>query len=150
MLKDIFNSKRPEDVFTPRSASVNKSMYVDRPEYERELNRALRSGYHIIIFGDSGCGKSWLYKKVFDEERVKYITIDLANAQNSDEIDLIFLDVVTQNLDWLINAKSKDSVVSAMPQDIGTQQNLRKKKKPHLFNCVGTYVRSPKGMTNVF
>lgn len=61
---------RPEEVFTPRSAEVNPAMYVDRPEYQQELRRAIRSGYSVIIYGESGCGKSWLYKKVFEDESI--------------------------------------------------------------------------------
>lgn len=77
----MFMSKaRPEHVFTPRAASINEVMYVERPELETELTDALGSGLHLIIHGESGTGKSWLYKKVFKDLDVEAITANLANA----------------------------------------------------------------------
>lgn len=71
---------RPEDVFTPRSATVNPSMYVQRKDLEEMLISALRGKLHIVIQGDSGTGKSWLYKKVLGDERAHYLVANLANA----------------------------------------------------------------------
>jgi predicted GTPase len=66
---------RPEEVFTPRSSDVNRRSYVPRPELEEELTEGLTESQHLIIFGESGNGKSWLYKKVFETERVSYQVI---------------------------------------------------------------------------
>jgi MoxR-like ATPase len=55
---------KPEDVFTPRAATVNQSMYIDRPQLERSIETSLRVKFHLIIHGESGTGKTWLYKKV--------------------------------------------------------------------------------------
>ena len=74
------STPKPEDVFTPRSAEVNLDMYVARPELERALQNALRGNLHMLIHGDSGTGKSWLYKKTFSELSVSYIVANLANA----------------------------------------------------------------------
>jgi len=60
----VANGIRPEDVFTPRSASVNPRTYVSRPDLERALMLALRLPKHVVIHGESGSGKTWLYKKV--------------------------------------------------------------------------------------
>lgn len=77
----MFASKpKPEEVFTPRSAEVNLDMYVARPELETALRNALRGNLHMLIHGDSGTGKSWLYKKTFSELSVSYIVANLANA----------------------------------------------------------------------
>lgn len=64
---DIFMKKflQPADVFTPRSSVINKEMYVPRARHEAALVRAFQGTKNIIIFGESGCGKSWLYKKSF-------------------------------------------------------------------------------------
>ncbi|MGD2133212.1 MAG: AAA family ATPase, partial [Maricaulaceae bacterium] len=35
---------------------------------------------HIVIKGRSGCGKSWLYKKVLEEQRAYFVDVSLANA----------------------------------------------------------------------
>jgi hypothetical protein len=71
---------RPEDVFTPRSAKVNAAMYVRRSDLEDMLLSALRGKLHIVIQGDSGTGKSWLYKKVLADEKAAYLIANLANA----------------------------------------------------------------------
>jgi hypothetical protein len=71
---------KPEQVFTPRSAEVNSEMYVARPALEKTLKLALRGNLHIIIHGESGTGKSWLYKKTFKDAGIPFIVANLANA----------------------------------------------------------------------
>lgn len=61
------NEPRPEDVFTPRASAVNQDMYVHRPDLEQKFRDALRTPKHVIVHGESGCGKTWLYKKVLAE-----------------------------------------------------------------------------------
>lgn len=68
------------EVFTPRQSDVNRSMYVDRPNHEKLLLRALKRNSHTLIFGDSGNGKSWLYKKVLSENSIPYVIANCANA----------------------------------------------------------------------
>lgn len=75
-----FKQPQPEDVFTPRSASVNQKMYVPRQGLEDALISALRGRLHIVVHGESGTGKSWLYKKVLADERAAYTIANLANA----------------------------------------------------------------------
>jgi DNA replicative helicase MCM subunit Mcm2 (Cdc46/Mcm family) len=55
-------------------------MYVQRPDLEDMLISALRGKLHIVIQGDSGTGKSWLYKKVLGAEKAHYVIANLANA----------------------------------------------------------------------
>jgi hypothetical protein len=76
----ISKPPQPEDVFTPRSASVNPAMYVPRQDLEDALVSALRGRLHIVVHGESGTGKSWLYKKVLADERAAYSIANLANA----------------------------------------------------------------------
>lgn len=79
-IRMIFSRMKPEEVFTPRSAEVNSEMYVARPNLERALKMALRGNLHMIIHGESGTGKSWLYKKTFRDAGVPFIVANLANA----------------------------------------------------------------------
>ena len=67
-------------VFTPRNPEVNPDMYVRRESLERDLRRALDGSLHILIHGESGCGKSWLYKKVLTEAGAFFVPANLANA----------------------------------------------------------------------
>lgn len=70
----------PEAVWTPRRSEVNPAMYVDRPELETQLNRFLRQNTNILIHGESGSGKSWLYRSVLDKLGAHLAVGNLANA----------------------------------------------------------------------
>lgn len=74
------NRKNITEVFTPRKSDVNESMYVNRPMHERNLSRALKRDSHTLVFGESGNGKSWLYKKVLESQSLPYIVANCANA----------------------------------------------------------------------
>jgi hypothetical protein len=71
------------DVFTPRSAQVNLKTYVPRLDLERMLIRSVRGSMHSLLFGESGNGKSWMYKKVLDENQVQYRVANCANASRA-------------------------------------------------------------------
>lgn len=74
--------KRPniEDVFTPRNRSVNAEMYVKRPELEKNLLRAINGHMHVMLFGESGNGKSWLYKHVLQQHSIPFVSANSGNA----------------------------------------------------------------------
>lgn len=75
------NNRKPiNEVFTPRKSDVNTDMYVDRPDHEKSLRRALRRDSHTLVFGESGNGKSWLYKKVLEADGINYVVANCANA----------------------------------------------------------------------
>ena len=63
-------SNRPPitDAFTPRGAEVNPEMYVHWPIHEKSLKRSVLGSVHTIVLGESGSGKSWLFKKVAADE----------------------------------------------------------------------------------
>lgn len=71
------------EVFTPRKSDVNAEMYVERPTHEKSLSRALKRDSHTLVFGESGNGKSWLYKKVLDSEGINYVVANCANASRA-------------------------------------------------------------------
>jgi hypothetical protein len=86
------NRKKVNQVFTPRRDEVNNLMYVNRPKLEKDLRRAIEGSQHVVLCGESGNGKSWLYKKVFGDE-VRYVTANCANANRlsslTKEIELV-------------------------------------------------------------
>lgn len=86
----MIKKRKIERVFTPRNNIVNKKMYIHRDILEKELIRKINGTKHIIIYGDSGVGKSWLYKKVLSDERIQYSIINLANAKRLKGITNIF------------------------------------------------------------
>lgn len=71
---------KPESIFTPKGKYVNEQMYVHRIELESALKKAMRKPKHIIVHGESGCGKTWLYKKIFAERKIKYEVLNAATV----------------------------------------------------------------------
>lgn len=86
------NRPKITDVFSPRAAVVNKAIYIERPELEKELTRALNGALHAIIYGESGSGKSWLYKKVLDD--LKWYSV-IANCANAARLRSLTEEIVT-------------------------------------------------------
>lgn len=78
---------KPEEVFTPRAARVNERMYISRENLEKSLLNAIGSTQNIIIHGESGCGKSWLFKKVFRENKIPYLTVNMANISRFESLN---------------------------------------------------------------
>ncbi len=68
------------EVFTPRNREVNKNIYINRPKLETELVEAINGTLHVLVYGDSGSGKSWLCKKVLDDLNAYYVSVNCANA----------------------------------------------------------------------
>lgn len=95
---------KPEDVFTPRSAEVNSNMYINRPALESAISGALRRNMHMLIHGESGTGKSWLYKSSLTRLGIPYFVANLANASR--------LGSVSAELQNLIDREEDASKVS--------------------------------------
>ncbi|SFM64262.1 AAA family ATPase [Nitrosomonas communis] len=72
--------KEISEVFTPRRSEVNANMYVERIIHEKILARSLKKNSHLLIFGESGNGKSWLYKKVLKDNSIPFVVANCANA----------------------------------------------------------------------
>ena len=72
--------KEISTVFTPRREDVNLEMYVSRPELEKDLIRSIKGSMNTLISGESGNGKSWLYKKVLATEKINFVIANCANA----------------------------------------------------------------------
>ncbi|HEX8962148.1 MAG TPA: ATP-binding protein [Rhodocyclaceae bacterium] len=113
----MFSSQlKPEQVFTPRSAEVNPEMYVPRPALEKALKLALRGNLHIIIHGESGTGKSWLYKKTFRDSGVQFLVANLANASRLGSISAELKNLIDREGDAVKTGyeEEKSAEVSAL------------------------------------
>jgi hypothetical protein len=86
--------KHPNDVFTPRNPQVNESMYVERPDLEKALRSGVNGSLHVLIHGESGSGKSWLYKRVLTKMDAKFVVANLANASRLGSITTELQNVV--------------------------------------------------------
>ena len=84
----------PTDVFTPRKADLNRQMYIERPILEEKLLSALDGDKYLIIHGESGNGKTWLYKKIFLDKNISYTVINLGSANVAGDV----IDVIKQKL----------------------------------------------------
>lgn len=105
----------PEKVFTPRSPDVNPEMYITRSNHEKALERALRGAKNIVIFGESGCGKSWLYKSKLAQLKASYMTANMANVSRLGSVTSVFADRF---------AKLKQSAVKSTSKSISAGINL--------------------------
>lgn len=78
----MFTVKRKEitSVFTPRQTYVNPAMYVARPDLEKLLLRSVRRNTHSLLFGESGNGKSWLYRHTLEKNDIPFVVANSANA----------------------------------------------------------------------
>ncbi len=73
-------ARKPAEVFTPRNSEVNESMYIARPDLETALERGINGTLHVILHGESGSGKSWLYKQVLNRLDAEAVVANLASA----------------------------------------------------------------------
>ena len=89
---------KPEDVFTPRAASVNPKTYISRPDLERALALALRLPKHIVIHGESGSGKTWLYKKVLADGGYHIEVANMGLTPSAGTIGQVLRSTVCQEL----------------------------------------------------
>ena len=80
----------PHLVFRPKSFEVNDSMYVKRAELETRLLDAFPSNKFIVFHGESGNGKTWLFKKVFADEDIFFEVVNLGNASGAESLGKAF------------------------------------------------------------
>lgn len=81
------NRPKPEAVFTPRSNDINQKTYAERPALEKRLIRALSGHKYIIVHGESGNGKTWLYKRVLQKLGLPYCVINLARMNTEGSLN---------------------------------------------------------------
>lgn len=86
-------TNQPQEIFTPRSHQVNKEMYIARPELEKRFKSAVLGSKQIIMHGESGTGKSWLYKKVFSDQSIEYVTLNMAKVSTFGSVDAVISSV---------------------------------------------------------
>ena len=83
-------SNDPNEVFTPRSHDINQRTYVERHHLENKLLDALGGRKYVIVHGESGNGKTWLYKKVITQAGLSFQTVNLANANTAGSLEGAF------------------------------------------------------------
>jgi hypothetical protein len=81
---------RPEDVFTPKNDKVNPISYVVRDGVDLRFLQIVKNNRHIMVTAPSGSGKTWLYKRVFEENEIFTRIIDCSNVSRLGGFDAEF------------------------------------------------------------
>lgn len=136
---------KPDDVFTPRSANVNPKLYIPRPDLEEDLTEGLLESQHLVIFGESGNGKSWLYKRVFAEAGVFYEVVNLVLASTLGSLGSAFDDKLSRQEDLERKEYETSKSSGVKPGGVGvdfegTWKYVKGKKEP--FERLLAYIRN--------
>lgn len=130
-------------VFTPRNADVNLKMYVPRLSLERALLRSICGSMNSLLFGESGNGKSWLYKKVLHQDGIAYAVANCANASRLGSItaeicSTLIPSGVSQKTSY---SESKEAGVKAVVAEgkIGSQNQFSVKQDEPLFQALSIF-----------
>ncbi len=116
----MFGSKvTPEEVFTPRSHDLNQKTYAERPTLEARLRRALNGHKYILLYGESGNGKTWLYKRVFQDAKVPFEVINLAKMHNEGSLNAVLSAKVGDLGAKVIASEKKEFDAGIRPGGIG-------------------------------
>lgn len=54
--------------------------------HEKSLIRSIKGSMHTFLYGKSGNGKSWLYKRTLSEAKLNYVVVNCANASRKGSI----------------------------------------------------------------
>lgn len=105
--------REPSSVFTPKGERITE-MYIPRVGLEAKLLSAMDQPKHVVVHGESGCGKSWLYKRVFLMNGVSFCTVNLARAtQAGGGIAAVLRSVVATLSDSALVAYQEEKSASA-------------------------------------
>lgn len=100
-------------VFTPSAPA--KRTYVSRPTAEKDLKSALgQPGTQIVVYGESGAGKSSLTLRVFEDTKRPYITTRCDATTTYDAI----LESAFHKIGALTNVGQKDNEEASLGSEI--------------------------------
>ena len=95
-------------------------MYVERPELELALSRALEGHMHLVIHGESGSGKTWLYKRVFQKLNVKFSVANLSHVARDRRID----DVIYREVCSTVQMRQEELVQDRLERSFELLRNF--------------------------
>lgn len=142
---------RPQinEVFTPRGAVINKSIYIERPELEKELARALNGSLHAIIYGESGSGKSWLYKKVSDDLSWRFVVANCANASRVGSLTKEICDCVMPHGKPTLGGYTETKGANIVGAKLEHQKKFDVRSREPLLDAFGEMNKQSGGQTSV-
>ena len=118
----------PDEVFTPRSPSVSQEMHVKRTDLERSLSNAIKGSKNSIVSGESGSGKTWLYKSVFEAEGVTFESVNLSNASLKGPLDVAFKDKIDRLGVESVVEVTKSGTAKIAPSRVGVEKGGSEKR----------------------
>lgn len=121
----------PEKVFTPRAPQVNDSMYVKRERLERRLIDAFNANKYIVIHGESGNGKTWLYKKVFAEKGIHFDVVNLGQAAATGSIESAFKQKLGEWGRSSLTSQETNSSAGFKPGGMGIDHSMKSSQTFH-------------------
>lgn len=121
----------PEQVFTPRAPQVNDKMYVQREKLERRLIDAFNANKYIVIHGESGNGKTWLYKKVFAENRIHVDVLNLGQAAATGSLENAFKQKLGEWGRPTVVGQETNSSAGFKPGGMGVDHSMRSTQTFH-------------------
>jgi ABC-type dipeptide/oligopeptide/nickel transport system ATPase component len=133
---------------------VNNEMYISRTQLEKALIRAIDGGRNIVIHGESGCGKSWLFKRVFQKNKVPYLTVNMANALRLGDLNKALEDRFSKFKNSIASG-SQSSVnltagVFGITASLSEVENIEKLHKEPFERCIGLISSKKKAAFIVF
>jgi len=130
----------PEDIFTPRKDIVDEDMYISRKELETSLIKAIRKPKHLILYGESGCGKTWLYQTVFDNNDIYYKVLNSATINQcesiSDAIELLISRIKSVEETGYDEKKTAEAGVAVLKGKVEHTKKYIKKSVESYLNLI--------------
>ncbi|MBX9347037.1 ATP-binding protein [Chromobacterium vaccinii] len=115
-------ARKPSEVFTPRATEINTDMYISREQLEHALEDKIRNeNKHLLIHGDSGCGKTWMYKRVLGNLNASYFIVNLANASRLKSIQEAIRQAVQGGTFIKTSYTESKSATGSIPQILSAQ-----------------------------
>lgn len=136
--------RSPETVFTPRAARVNASMYVNRPKFEERLNDLFVGSKYIVIHGESGNGKTWLYKRVFSDAGIHFEVVNLGQVASAGSMSEAFRQKLGEMGHADKTGEDSNTVFGARPFNTGVEQQTKSAYSypvPNTFSSLVKQVR---------
>jgi hypothetical protein len=105
-------------------------MYIDRPSDERHLARAVRGSLHVVLCGESGSGKSWLYKHVAEKERWTTFYANAGNAARYKSLTKVVELAVRRKDERELTEYSQEFGAEVKPLRMGASGKTGRKYRP--------------------
>lgn len=125
-----------EEVFTPGAPVFLENFFVGREQEAKDLHRILhRRGFHPIIIGDRGVGKTSLFRQALKNSESNIVSIECGYRMNFEELAIRILDELGYDTDETESTRDISKEVNGQAKVMGigvgakgTQKDSTKRK----------------------